>query len=83
MSKTNYRFGTFGIVLENYDKGVLSTLHRTEVTDTAKYDKLILKIDAIREEAQDFLNDQEKAGKIRIFLLGGNSEGEFYPEIVL
>ena len=83
MPKTTYQFTTFGILLQCSEKGIIQALHRSEMTDTKQFDGLVSRIAAIREEAERFLCSQERAGKISPYILGGNSEGEIYPEIKL
>jgi len=53
------------------------------MTETEKYDNLVSRIAAIREEAQKFINQQEREGKLKSYIVGGNSEGEIYPNIAL
>jgi hypothetical protein len=82
MSNTRYNFGSFGIVLQD-DKEIIQSLHRTQMTETEKYDNLVSRIAAIRQEAQNFINQQEREGKLKSYIVGGNSEGEIYPNIAL
>lgn len=77
-----YRFSTFGLMFGSFGDWQ-PVLHRTEVTDTKKFDLLVEKISLLQDEAHHFIAAQEAAGKMKRPLLGGNSEGEFYPPINL
>jgi hypothetical protein len=58
-------------------------LHVTEMTNPETYRSLVEKKDKLRKEFQKFIDQQEKAGLFPIPCLGGDSNGEIYPQIIL